>query len=62
MDMEIDFNYCGSSTIIQCNSKDKMDDIFKKLSNKTEVNLKSLLFFICWKTIERRFNYRNNYE
>ena len=44
MDMEIDFNYCGSSTIIQCNSKDKMDDIFKKLSNKTEVNLKSLLF------------------
>ena len=44
MDMEIDFNYCGSSTIIQCNSQDKMEDIFKRLSTKTEVNLKSTLF------------------
>ena len=40
----IEFNYNSKKTMIQCTSKDKIIDIFKKYSTKIEKDLNSLVF------------------
>ena len=50
--MEIDFNYKGISTTIQCNPNDNMRDAYAKFSNKREVNLNSLYFLYGGKNLQ----------
>ena len=51
MNMELDFNFGGISTTIQCNSQDKLDDIFKRYASKTEVNKEELFFLYGGQTL-----------
>ena len=52
MEMKLDFNYNGTSTIIQGNSQDKIKDLISKYTSKTEVNTNSLYFLYGGKTLK----------
>jgi len=41
---EIDFNYNGTKTVIQCKKNDKMKEIYKKFATKTGADISSLYF------------------
>ena len=61
----IEFNYNSKKTIIQCTSKDKIKDIFKKFSTKIEKDLNSLVFLYGGKAINEELileDLLNNYD
>ena len=41
---KVEFNYKGTITIIQCLEDEKMEDIFKKFSTKTMIDINNLCF------------------
>ena len=42
---QVEFIYEGVSTVIQCNSNEKMKDIFQRFKNKVSVNPNKSLFY-----------------
>ena len=59
---EVEFIYEGKNTNIQCQLKDKMKDIFKKFSTKTQLDINNLYFLYNGTTInsESEFEQINN--
>ena len=64
MELELNFSFEGTSTIIQCNSKDKLSDIFTRFANKAEVSQKSLIFLCYGNTLngEQKIEEKLNQE
>ena len=54
---EVDFNYEGYRTTIQCNSNDKMEDIFKKFFIKTNTNENSVIFLYGGTQIKKELTF-----
>ena len=52
MEFQIEFNYQGSNTIIQCNTKDIMKDKFQSFLNKSKKDLNSVYFLYNGNIIE----------
>ena len=52
MEFQIEFNYQGSNTIIQCNTKDTMKDKFQSFLNKSKKDLNSVYFLYNGNIIE----------
>ena len=51
---QIEFVYEGTKTIIQCNSDEKFEDILKRFSLKTNINLDSVYFLYSGNSIENK--------
>ncbi len=45
MKIEIEFNYQGQITIIECNTQDNLNNIFQKFINKVKTDI-SLIYFL----------------
>ena len=41
---QVNFNYNGIKTVIQCQKDDKMKDIFKRLLTKTNIDINKVYF------------------
>ena len=54
---KVEFNYEGKTTTIQCNSNDKMKDIYKKFITKNEIDVKSVYFLYGGNTIEEELTF-----
>ena len=52
MEIEIEFNYQGQITIIQCNIKDNYSTIFQRFINKSNIDINSIYFLYSGNIIE----------
>ena len=52
MNIEIEFNYQGQITIIQCNIEDNMDNIFQNFINKSNIDINLIYFLYSGNIIE----------
>ena len=52
MNIEIEFNYQGQITNIQCNTQDNVNNIFQKLINKLNIDINLIYFLYSGNIIE----------
>ena len=52
MNIEIEFNYQGQITIIQCNIKDNLNNIFQNFINRTNIDINLIYFAYIGNIIE----------
>ena len=52
MMIEIEFNYHGKITIIQCNNQDNLNDLFQTFADKVQININSVIFLYHENMIE----------
>ena len=54
---KVEFNYKGTITIIQCLEDEKMEDIFKKFSTKTMIDINNLCFLYSGKKMNSQLTF-----
>ena len=52
MNIEIEFNYQGQNTIIQCNTQDNLNNIFQSFINKANIDINLIYFLYSGDIIE----------
>ena len=52
MNIEIEFNYQGQITIIQCNTQDNLNNIFHNFINKSNIDINLIYFLYSGNIIE----------
>ena len=52
MNIEIEFNYQGQITIIQCNTQDNLNNIFQNFINKANIDINLIYFLYSGNIIE----------
>ena len=56
MNIEVEFNYQGQITILQCNTQNYLNNIFQSFINKANIDINSLYFSYSGNIIEGNSN------
>ena len=56
MEIEIEFNFLGQTTILQCDIGDNFNNIFKSFASKAQIDINSVFFFYSGIAIEKNKN------
>ena len=57
---EVNFNYKGNNTIIQCNSNEKMKDICKRFITKVGIDINKVYFLYNGNKIKEELTFEEN--